>query len=88
MIQRMLLDLGEARDNEARMVKYWKYFYVGACDGDVTIKFNNRRNNDLTPDEFSKITDLNGVTYLIFSNSAQAGKELVLYYEEKKGRWW
>ena len=88
MIQRMLLDLGEARDNEARMVKYWKYFYVGSCDGDVTIKFNNKRNNDLTPDEFSKITDLEGVIYLIFNNTAQEGKELVLYYEEKKGGWW
>jgi hypothetical protein len=85
MIQRHVISLEEARDNEPIYVKYWKYFYAGACDGEVKLRLNNKRNCDLNPEEFDKITDLNGVTFLLVENAAQEGKELVLYYEEKKG---
>lgn len=88
MIHRFVIDLEEARDNEAINVKYWKYLYVGACDGDVSLHLNNPRADDVNPDEFDKITDLNGVSLLYVKNTAQSGKELVLYYEEKWGGWY
>ena len=88
MIARYVIDLSEARDNEEVFVKYWKYLYIGDCDGDVSLRFNTKRNCDLNPEEFDKITPLNGVHTLLITNTAQSGKVLVIYYEEKKGGWY
>ena len=84
MIQRCVIDLSEARDNEERFVKYWEYMYIGKCDGDVSLRFNSKRNCDLNPEEFSKIVNLDGVHTLLITNTAQAGKELIMYFSEKQ----
>lgn len=88
MIGRCVIDLEEARENEERYIKYWKYLYIGDCDGEVTLRFNTKRNSDLNPEEFGKIENLDGVHTLLITNTAQAGKTLVLYFEEKLGRFW
>lgn len=81
MIKRWVIDLGEERANEDHNVKYWKYLYVGDCDGDVRLRFNTPRGADLNPEEFDKIVGLEDVHTLFISNAAQSGKVLVLYYE-------
>ena len=85
MISRWVIDLAQARDNEEHYIRYWKYMYVGKCDGEVIIRFNTKRNDDLDPEEFSKITNLDGIDHLLITNTAQSGKILVIYYEEKRG---
>ena len=84
----MVLDLGEARDNEEFYIRYWKNIYIGACDGDAKIRFNTKRNTDFNPDEFSKLTDLRGTNFMLISNDAQNGKELVIYYEQDMRKRW
>lgn len=81
MIERWEIDLGEGRVNEGYNVKYWKYLYIGDCNGDVRIRFNSPRRADLNPEEFDKIVDLEGIHTLFITNNAQTGKVLVLYYE-------
>lgn len=88
MLERFVIDLGEARDNVVYNIKYWRYLYVGDCDGTVSLRFNTPRGPDLDPEEFDKITDLKGVEYLYITNIAQSGKQLVLYYEERRGWRW
>lgn len=86
-MERFVIDLEDARDNEEYNIKYWKYLYIGDCDGDVELRFNSKRAADNDPTEFNKIEDLCGIEYLIIRNTAQPGKKLVIYYEEIKKKW-
>ena len=88
MLVRWVIDLSEARDNEEYNVKYWEYMYIGDCDGDVSLRFNSKRNDDFNPEEFDKITNLDNVNYLLITNTIQIDKKLVIYYKEKKGGWY
>ena len=88
MINRWVIDLGEVRDNEEHYIRYWDYMYVGDCDGDVSIRFNTKRNDDFNPEEFDKLTNLDGIDFLLITNTVQVGKKLVIYYKEKKGGWY
>ena len=79
------MDLGTARDEEVTEINRLEYIYVGACDGDVTIKIGSRSMSPLNPDEFDKVTDVEHAKFMYITNTAQAGKQLVLYVEEKMG---
>lgn len=79
--------MGIAHDNEIYNMYKWKNLYVGDCDGDVTIKLGKRSTSALDPNEFNKILDVQEFTYLYVTNTAQAGKKLVIYYKEVI-RWW
>lgn len=85
-MDRETIDLGTARTNEVHSVDEWDYLYVGDCDGDVTIKIGSTSKSPLNPEEFDKITNLGKIYYIYITNTAQAGKTLVIYYERKK-RW-
>ena len=81
-MDRWLLDLGTARDEEGVMIHSLKYLYVGDCDGDVTIKIGSRSASSLNPDEFDKLTGVREAQWMYITNTAQAGKKLVIYVEE------
>lgn len=83
---RYQLDLGVARDKESLFIQNWRYMYVGDCDGDVELQFDN--SGWIDPNEFDKIGEISGYNYLYFKNEAQDGKTLVLYYDEKFKPWW
>ena len=87
-MDRMVVDLGIARNDEVTQIHEWKYMYVGDCDGDVTIKLDSRSASPLNPSEFDKLTDVNYANFLYITNTVQAGKVLVLYIEEKTGWLW
>lgn len=87
-MERLKIDLGDTRDNEIYPMFKWKSLYVGACDGDVTIRLGKRSASALHPDEFNKLHDVRHITYLYVTNTAQAGKELVIYYEEDTPKWY
>lgn len=88
MIERMVLDLGIARVDEVFNIYRWNQLYIGECDGDVTVKLGGSHNSALNPDEFNNLTGISHVKYLYITNTAQAGKTLVIYFEEKYKRWW
>ena len=88
-MNRQKIDLGTARDEEPQMVHEWKYMYIGDCDGDVTVQMGSRRlSSKLNPEEFDKVEDLNKVDWIYITNTAQSGKQLVIYFEEERRRWW
>lgn len=84
-MERLVLDLGIERVVSPLYIREWEYMYVGDCTGDVLLKFDNQ--GWINPEEFDKITEISKFYYLYTSNSTQAGKLLILYYEEKKP-WW
>lgn len=84
-MDRETIDLGTARINEAHPVDEWDFLYIGDCDGNVTIKIGSTSKSSLNPDEFSKIENIRKVYFIYITNTAQAGKHLVLYYERKRG---
>lgn len=84
-MDRQVIDLGIARSEEVQAIDNWKFFYVGACDGDVQIKIGNKSASPLNPNEFDKLTDVQKASFIYVTNTAQAGKELVIYFEEKMG---
>ena len=77
--------MGIARDEEVTAIDSFKYIYVGDCDGDVLIKIGNPSASPLNPEEFDKLTDVGHAKFMYVTNTAQAGKVLVLYVEEKTG---
>lgn len=87
-MERLALDLGTARDNEIYNIYRWKQLYVGDCDGNATLKLGGRHISALNPNEFNKLTDIKSINYLYITNTAQAGKTLVIYYEEDYGKWY
>jgi hypothetical protein len=87
MIDRWKIDLGEVRNDQAFPITELRYIYIGDCDGDVTIKLGSRSHSALNPEEFGKVTDVSNISWIYITNEAQAGKELVLYIEEKEGGW-
>ena len=82
-MDRMSLDLGIARDNEPIIMRQWKVLFVGACTGDATIKLGSRSASALNPTEFERLTEIEEYRMLYITNTAQTGKELNIYYEEK-----
>jgi len=84
-MERMVLDLGIAREDEALYIREWKYLYVGDVTGDVKIRFPGT--GWVNPDEFDKLSDVSQYHYLYIKNDAQEDEELVIYFEEKKP-WW
>ena len=87
-MDRWVIDLGEARDNAPFMISSWRYLYVGDCDGTVTIRLGSPSSSAFNPEEFDKITDVNNHYYLYVTNTAQAGKKLVIYFEVARWRLW
>jgi hypothetical protein len=87
-MDRWSIDLGTARDDLAYMISSWKYFYVGDCDGTVTIKLGSMSSSPFNPEEFDKLTDVNQYYYLYVTNTAQVGKKLVIYFEPARWRLW
>jgi len=83
-MDRQVVDLGTARDEEAQMVDEWDYLYIGDCDGDVTIKVGKHSTSGLNPEEFDKITDISHAKFIFITNTAQSGKQLVLYFRARK----
>lgn len=86
-MDRWVIDLGTARNEEATAIDNLTYLYVGACEGDVLIKIGSRSQSPLNPNEFEKLTDVSHAKFMYITNTAQAGKELVLYIKEKM-EWW
>lgn len=86
-MDRWVIDLGTARDEEPYMIHGLRYLYVGDCDGDVTIKIDSRSASPLNPDEFNKLTDVKKANWLYITNTAQSGKQLILYVEEARRLW-
>jgi hypothetical protein len=86
-MDRWKIDLGEARDEEPYMIHGLEYLYVGSCDGDVTIKLDSRSASPLNPSEFSKLLNVKSANWLYVTNTAQSGKELVLYVKEARRLW-
>lgn len=80
-IRRVSYDLGDARTNEKHSMYLWKYLYIGDCTGTVTIKLGSTSHDALNPEEFEKLEDIAEYTNLYITNTAQAGKVLVIYYE-------
>ena len=87
-MERMVIDLGIARDNEVYNIYQWKQLYIGDCSGDVAIKLGGRHTSALDPNEFNNLANIKSVKYLYITNTAQAGKTLVIYFEEKHTNWW
>ena len=87
-MERLVVDLGTARDNEVYNIYQWKQLYIGDCDGEVTIKVGGRHVSGLNPNEFNNLVDIESVKYLYITNTPQAGKTLVIYFEEKHTNWW
>ena len=83
-MDRMSLDLGTARTNFPIIMKRWKYLFVGACTGDVTIKLGSMSASALVPNEFERLSDIEEYLYLYITNTTQSGKELNIYYEEER----
>ena len=81
-IKRWEIDLGDARTNQKHPMYLWKFLYIGNCTGNVTIKLGSTSNDALYPDEFEKLDDVAKYAFLYLTNTAQAGKKLVIYYEE------
>ena len=79
-MDRQKIDLGIARTDEVQNVYEWDYLYIGDCDGDVTIKLGSRSKSPLNPEEFSKIEDIKHIQYIYITNTAQVGKQLVIYF--------
>ena len=86
-MDRWAIDLGIARNEEVTAIDSLIYLYIGACEGDVTIKIGSPSQSPLNPNEFEKLTDVSHAKFMYITNTAQAGKELVLYVKEKMG-WW
>ena len=88
-MDREVISLAAARNDEAKMVTDYSFLYVGDCDGDVTIKLGSKSSSPLNPEEFDKITDISHIHYIYVTNTAQSGKKLVIYFErkEKRFRW-
>jgi len=84
-MERMVVDLGIAREAESLYIRQWKYLYIGDVTGDVNIRFPGT--GWVNPEEFDKLTDVSQYHYIYFTNTAQEGEKLVIYFEEKK-RWW
>jgi hypothetical protein len=70
------------------MISSWKYLHVGDCTGDVTIKLGSQSSSPLDPEEFDKLTDVNNFRWLYVTNTAQASKKLVIYFEPARWRLW
>ena len=83
-IRRVSYDLGDARTNERHSMYLWKYLYIGDCNGNVTIKLGSTFNDALNPEEFDKLEKIEEYENYYLTNIAQAGKVLVIYYEENK----
>ena len=81
-MERMVLDLGIAREAEAIYIREWKYLYIGDVTGDVKLRLDGR--GWWYPSEFDKVTGVEDHNYLYVTNTTQAGKELIVYFEEKK----
>ena len=86
-MNRLVIDLGTARDNEIYRMYAWKYLYIGDCDGEVELRVDSRSASPLVPTEFNKVTDVKHSDYLYVTNTAQAGKKLVIYFEEIMRKW-
>ena len=84
-MDRMVLDLGIAREDESLYIRQWKYLYIGDVTGDVKFRFPGT--GWVNPDEFDKLSDVSQYHYIYFTNTAQEDEELVIYFEEKKP-WW
>ena len=85
-MNRQVIDLGTERNEEVQQVYEWEYLYIGSCDGDVVIRLGHH-GSPLNPEEFDKITDISDVHFIYLTNTAQSGKELVIYFTEKKHLW-
>jgi hypothetical protein len=84
-MNRQVIDLGTARDEEPQMVHSWEYMYIGECDGDVTMRLGSQRlSSPINPDEFGKITNISDIEWIYITNTAQSGKQLVIYFKEKR----
>jgi hypothetical protein len=83
-MDRMSLDLGTARNNFSITMNRWRYLFVGECTGDATIKLGSPSASGLDPNEFEKLTDIGEYRFLFITNTAQAGEDLNIYYEEEK----
>lgn len=83
MTNRWVIDLGIERDDEVTLIDSLSYIYIGACDGDVSMKIGNRSASPLHPNEFEKLTDVEDAKFMYITNTAQPGKVLVLYIKEK-----
>ena len=81
-MNREVIDLGTARVDVGKIVYETDYLYIGDCDGDVSIKLGSKSATPLNPNEFIKITGIKHIQYLYITNTAQAGKKLVIYFEE------
>ena len=82
-MDRQVFDLGTARNEEVQAIDSWSFLYIGDCDGDVTIKFGKSL-SPLNPEEFDKLTDVDKYKFMYVTNTAQADKKMVIYFEEKK----
>ena len=85
MMDRMSLDLGITRTNFPIIMKRWKYLFVGECTGVATLKLGSMTASELDPNEFEKITGIENYYFLFVTNTAQANKELNIYFEEEEG---
>jgi len=83
-MDRMSLNLGTARTDVPFYMNRWKYLFVGACTGDVTIRLGSISVSGLNPNEFERLTGIEEYRFLFVTNTAQAGKELNIYYEEER----
>lgn len=83
-MERKEYDLTTARNKEIFHIERFRSVYVGDYDGDGNDYISFEGMDDFYPDEFTKITDIRNKNFLYVTNSAQAGKKLILYFEEKR----
>ena len=87
-MDRWVIDLGTERDNTSFPISTWASFYVGDCDGNVTVRVGRPSASSLNPYDFGKINLVGNNDYFLYiTNTAQTDKELVLYIEYKKRVW-
>ena len=87
-MDRWVINLGTERDNTPFQIHAWQYFYVGDCDGDVTVRLGSPSSSAFNPEEFDKLTDVSKHYWMYVTNTAQSGKVLVIYFEESRRRRW
>jgi hypothetical protein len=83
-MDRLVFDLGIARNKEVINMNRWKYLFVGECTGDALIALGSPNTSPLDPAEFDKLTDIEEFKHLYITNTAQSGYTLNIYFEEEK----
>jgi hypothetical protein len=83
-MDRLVFDLGTARNKEPVIMNRWKYLFVGECTGDALIALGSPNTSPLNPAEFDKLTDIEEFKHLYVTNSAQSGHSLNIYFEEER----